>query len=124
MRRPGQGEKNTHRYTAAAAAVRLAAKESRLNHYDEYGADQPMLAQPVSSSADPRGPAGGLASASATTMTGSSSKMMHLIPDHDGDVYYKKLPSVPPPPPVNGGSTKHLEDFKVNFKFLKILKIS
>merc|ERR1719420_184751 len=35
MRRPGQKEKNTHRYTAAAAVVRASAKEShQLNHYD------------------------------------------------------------------------------------------
>lgn len=83
MRRPGQGfEKNTHRYTAAAAAVRASAKESRMNHYDEYGADQPML--------------------QSQTTTGSN-KMMHVMDnDHeDHEVYYKKLP---PPPPVNGGA--------------------
>jgi len=99
MRRPGQKEKNTHRYTAAAAVVRASAKESHLlNHYDEYGADQPMLG----SGPSVLGPAGVLAAGS------SSTKMVHVT-DNDVDVYYKKLPTVPPPPghPANGGS-KHL----------------
>ena len=113
MRRPGQGKKNTHRYSAAEAAVRAAAKESRLNHYDGYGADEPMLQQQTAASM--AASLGGLAAA-ASTMTGSS-KMMHVM-DNDNDVYYKKLPSVPPPPvsgaPVNGG--KHLEDFKVIYR--------
>jgi len=100
MRRPGQKEKNTHRYTAAAAVVRASAKEShQLNHYDDYGADQPMLGSGHHTSV--LGPAGVLAAGSAST------KMVHVT-DNDVDVYYKKLPSVPPPPgPANGGS-KHL----------------
>jgi len=85
MRRPGQGEKNSQKYSVAAAAVRAAAKQSKLNHFaDDYGngmENQPMLPN------------------------SQNTKMMHL--DHnDMDVYYKKLPDIPPPP-VNGG--KHVE---------------
>ena len=85
MRRPGQGEKNSQKYSVAAAAVRAAAKQSKLNHFaDDYGngmENQPMLPN------------------------SQNNKMMHL--DHnDMDVYYKKLPDIPPPP-VNGG--KHVE---------------
>ena len=69
MRRPGQKEKNTHRYTAAAAVVRASAKEShQLNHYDDYGADQPMLGSGHHTSV--LGPAGVLAAGSASTKMG------------------------------------------------------
>ena len=94
MRRPGQGEKNSQRYSVAAAAVRAAAKQSKLNHFNNVGCNEatdyglPAEHQPMLPNA-------------------TSSKMMHVMDHNDVDVYYKKLPDVPPPPPVNGG--KHLE---------------
>ena len=90
MRRPGQGEKNSQKYSVAAAAVRAAAKQSKLNHFTGENADylpaehQPMLPNATSNAAK-----------------------MHIMDHNDLEVYYKKLPDVPPPPPVNGG--KHLE---------------
>jgi len=89
MRRPGEGDKSTQRYTAASAAVRAAAKESRLRHFDDdFGVDQPMLQQ---------------------THTASSMASKMQVLDNDVEVYYKKLPNVPPVPaaPVNNGGNKH-----------------
>ena len=94
MRRPGQGEKNnSQKYSVAAAAVRAAAKQTKLNHFtDDYGMEnQPML--PNSNNGH-----------------GNNGKMMHL--DHnDMDVYYKKLPDMPPPPqpPNHHNGGKHLD---------------
>ena len=89
MRRPGQGEKNnSQKYSVAAAAVRAAAKQTKLNHFDDYGngmENQPMLPN------------------------SNNGKMMHL--DHnDMDVYYKKLPDMPPPPlPSHQNGGKHVD---------------
>ena len=91
MRRPGQSvEKNSHRYSAAAAAVRATAKECKLvgDHYDDYGVDQHLLQSGGS-------PVCGGGS------TGRNSKMLHVMDNDGSDGYYKKLPSHVPPPPVS-----------------------
>lgn len=98
MRRPGKKETNTHtqRYTAAAAVVRAAAKEShQLNHYQENDyleESQAMLGPGHNSVLGPAGVGGILATGSSST-----TKIVHVT-DNDVNVYYKKLPSVPPPP--------------------------
>jgi nicotinic acetylcholine receptor len=82
MRRPGQSEKkkDSH-HTAAAAAVIASAKE---NGYDDLCIDQAILH------------GGG-------SMSGST-RLMNVV-EHNPDVYYKKLPTLPPEAPgVNGGN--------------------
>ena len=70
MRRPGKKETNTHtqRYTAAAAVVRAAAKEShQLNHYQENDyleESQAMLGPGHNSVLGPAGVGGILATGS------------------------------------------------------------
>merc|ERR1712165_668449 len=97
MRRPGQSvEKNSHRYSAAAAAVRATAKESA--GFDDLAVSQPMLHNN-----------GTMNSAVGSNMYGSgSTKMMHVM-DHDAADYYKKLLPPPPAPHKNGGNNAHLE---------------
>ena len=79
MRRPGKKETNTHtqRYTAAAAVVRAAAKEShQLNHYQENDyleESQAMLGPGHNSVLGPAGVGGILATGSSST-----TKIVHV----------------------------------------------
>jgi len=96
MRRPGKKEANTHtqRYTAAAAVIRATAKENhQLNHYHEndyLDESQAMLGPGHNSVLGPAGVGGILATGSSST-----TKIVHVT-DNDANLYYKKLPSVPP----------------------------
>ena len=90
MRRPGKKETNTHtqRYTAAAAVVRAAAKEShQLNHYQENDyleESQAMLGPGHNSVLGPAGVGGILATGSSST-----TKIVHVTGQFFQNVYFE-----------------------------------